>query len=216
MTEQQIDQLKSLLKESTLANELEQSSKDLDEKLLRAAQTRNTQQVKAPNVAIFGLPFSVLGTVSLAVVFTTGLFLGMSQMILPEERAMVLNGDSKLVAGKLITREAKVKDLIEAPEHAVTSNAPVKSSRDRILVDFDLPSASELIAQMEFNVEQDRADTQAAIDIAMLEISTMIELGTFDNARERYAMLLESCQPCSLPTTLEALVLDASVPSKTG
>lgn len=214
MTEQQITQFKDLLEKSSLARDLEQTSNDLDMKILSAAQARDASQVKTPSLSMFGLPLSVVGMVSLAILFTVGLFFGMSQMIVPDEQEIVVKSSSEKSVGRLVVSDTKVKNLVERPELAAQQDAPSKISRDKILMDFDLPATNKLLAQMEFSFERDPTHSQVAIELAMFEINAMIELGTFDSARERYAMLLENCEDCGLPTTLEALVL--SVAPQTG
>ena len=209
MTEKQLSQLKSLLEDSSLASELQKTSTELDEKILSAARAREASQVNNPKRAEFGLSFSMLATASLAIILTVGLFFGMSQMILPEESSMHISNGADLEQRQSFQKNSKVKDLITRPESVEMQDAPSKVSRDRILMEFSLPATNELIANVEFEFQQDRSDAQAAIDIAMFEISSMIELGSYDSARERYAMLLEDCHGCSLPTTLEALVLSA-------
>ena len=209
MTEKQLSQLKSLLEDSSLASELQKTSTELDEKILSAARAREASQASTPNRAEFGLSFSMLATASLAIILTVGLFFGMSQMILPEESSMHISNGADLEQQQLFQKNSKVKDLISRPESVTMQDAPSKVSRDRILMEFSLPATNELIANVEFEFQQDRSHAQVAIDIAMFEISSMIELGSYDNARERYAMLLEDCHGCSLPTTLEALVLSA-------
>ena len=207
MTEQQIAQFKSILDDSSLVSDLEKSSKDLDMKILSASRERETRKIKASKLAMFGLSINVLGTACLAVLFTVGLFFGMSHLIAPDELPIVFKDQPEVKVEGLVISEAPVKNLVVRPELVTRQDAPSKVSRDKILMDFSLPATSKLLAKMEFGVAQDREEAQAAINIAMFEINTMIELGTFDSARERYAMLLENCQACSLPTTLEALVL---------
>ncbi len=221
MTEKQIEQLRTILAASSLTEEVSQSPSDLDTQILQAAHERvSTQEGVAPFSlrALFGLPFSALVTVSLAVTLTAALFFGMSQMIVPNEPAIALVNNLEYERDTFLTRKAlvkntKVKDLVSRPELFSVHEAPSKMSRDRILMEFSLPAVSEVLAEGQFDFGQGRVAASNAIDDAMQEISAMVEIGTFDSARERYAKLLEVCDRCALPLTLEALVLDSTTPT---
>ena len=52
MTEQQIAQFKSILNDSSLASDLEKSSKDLDMKILSASRELKTREIKASKLSL--------------------------------------------------------------------------------------------------------------------------------------------------------------------
>jgi len=212
MTEKQIEQLKKVLANSSLENKLDDQSKDLDNKILRAAQrqAKSSQQRSSRSwLSNLDLPFNYMGAVSLAVLFTMGLFFGMSQIVSPPEQNLVSATVDEVKRPEFVSINSNEKAVIARPEYLAQEEAPTNISRDKILVDFALPSTDELIAKMEFGVDHERANARANIDLALNDISIMISLGTFDGARERYAKLLENCVSCILPPTLEALVLSS-------
>jgi len=213
MTEKQIEQLKNLLADSSAAYKLEQSTDELDVNILSAAHARESNHKSAPGMSLLtliGSPLSVLSTVTLAVILTVGLFFGMSQMIIPQERSVVHGDEVDYKQAKLLKNYTKVRELVSRPEMQALQEAPSKTSRDQILLEFNASNAVEALAHNPFGLGLDRVAASNAIDIAMQEIDVMIELGSFDSARARYASLVDTCQACDLPLTLEALVLNSA------
>ena len=84
------------------------------------------------------------------------------------------------------------------------------SARDQILAEMKLPNTAEILASLKFDVQQDRNLAEASINIAMTDIRQLIGVGQLSKARQRYAELRTMCANCTLPDTLEMLVIDAN------
>jgi len=216
MTEQQIRQLQELLDSS---DALENSS-ELDATILRAAKAnvRNADTNRFSSLSIFGLISpSVFTAVAASLVLTVGVFIMMSQVIITDKELKVVK-DSPMPV-ELEFSPNKVTDKVD-PARALNrprtvAQTPTSSmqARDQILADMSLPDVRQVISTMEFSLDADRALAQQSLQLAMNDIRSMIGQGRLNNARQRYERLRESCEVCTLPNTLEALVLNAEFTS---
>ncbi|MEM7357785.1 MAG: hypothetical protein AAF431_01655 [Pseudomonadota bacterium] len=214
MTEQQIEQLKSLLADSAD----QENSKQLDERILTAAaQTAQTRQTSTRAQASVRSPFGSLVTASLAVLFTGGVFLLMSNMVAvdepgpiaqvePDELKIVLENQPSTATQEMVVARQNPKRLMpEVLPPTLNSN---HRSKDEILAELDIPSADALLDTMEFSLAKDRPLARQALESALADINLMLNEGDWDDARKRYDRLRRSCMVCTLPPNLESLALN--------
>ncbi len=236
MTEKQIEQLKRVLSGSSVYDsELTDHSSQIDALILTAArETAETNRAKARAKASLlrtraRWSFSLLRSASLALVFTIGVFLVMGQMIKVNE-PLVGTGAFEMK----IDSTSGSKDIsssgqaaIEIPDHPAREPEPSRLSRDQILLNFDLAETQQLLTKLSLdfnrNSGSDHSELDAAtVQLAMVDISSLIKTGELDDARQRYSELKTECDDCGLPETLEALVIvlqsfsNQPINSKTG
>jgi len=229
MTEQQIENLKQLLSNS----ETPDSPSELDNKVLKAArlysQEVNNTREKNFLSRIFNA-FSPLGKLSagaLSVLLTAAIFLGMNQIIKVDSEFQTTEGllatsDDGKIELEIIAKESTTNRTISESNlgkpkfepkivGTKTEQAPQRlSARDQILAEMKLPNTAEILASLKFDIQQDRKLAEASINIAMTDIRPLIGVGHLSKARQRYAELRTMCAHCTLPDTLEMLVIDAN------
>lgn len=214
MTEQQIEQMKSLLADS----DRQQNSAQLDEKILHAA-ARTAQQRQSPTRQETSVrrSFGSLVTASLAVLLTGGAFLLMSKMVEVNEPGPLVQGESDelqlvLEAQPVIPQQSAsivTPDPTELlPKELPPTVNPYYRSKDEILAELDIPSADALLDSMEFSLAKDRPLARQALELALADIDLMLNEGEWDDARKRYDRLRRACTVCTLPPTLEAMALN--------
>jgi len=209
MTEKQIEHLKKVLADSQLA----ENSPELDDLILKSAhESAHASQVKfksTPRNFLTLVPVSFLRSATLAIVFTIGTFFAMGQLVSVDENVAAID-ESKLNIKEAASNEAAIKPdqtPLTLPENIALEPAPSSLSRDQILMNFELSDTEELLAQLSFDFSENPKLVQNNIEVAMIDISSLIQTGELDNARQRYSDLKTQCDGCSLPATLEALVL---------
>ena len=215
MTETQIEHLKKGLTDSKLAN----NSTELDQLILKSAhesaqKNRANGEPKKRNMSLLRLVLvSFLRSATLAIVFTSGVFLAMGQLLNVDD-TFTANNPSKANADKPVFIE-RLEPSIQAPivrhKNLALEPAPSGLSRDQILMNFELSDTEELLAQLSFNFSQNPEFDQGNIEVAMLDINSMIQIGELDDARQRYSDFKVECGDCNLPDSLEALVLAAQL-----
>ena len=213
MTEKQIQQLKKMLADSSLAD----NSSELDNTILKSAHAAaklNRVSVKPASSVnsvanrVFGfLPVSLLRSATLAVVFTLGAFFAMGQIVNVDESKIALKQADNFIDFDTSSEKKPARTTIVRPENVALEPAPSRLTRDQILMSFKLSDTGELIANLPFEFDRNSSFTQNSIALAMTDISSMIGVGELDNARQRYSELISQCDGCNLPETLEALVI---------
>jgi len=221
MTEKQIEQLKKILADSTLAD----SSTELDNAILMSARESakqplaekkavSDQAMRAQAGFFESLPVSFLRSASLAIVFTVGTFVVMGQLVSVDENIASFD-DAVIEENEVLSNEPVYKPnrtIIILPENVALEPAPSRLSRDQILMNFELSDTEELLAKLSLKFEPSTKPNNdglfgTAVQIAMLDIDSMIQTGELDDARQRYSDLKTDCDDCGLPDTLEALVI---------
>lgn len=226
MTEQQFEKLKQLLD----ASDAPQNSEALDQTILsaahqHAAQTKKQQHKQQKqqlahrrfmswltNVLQAGL----IQAAVLSVTLTLALFFVFGQITQVDEVTFV--ADNSLEYHESLRRNPPVASFgqqnnyiqdsfSERPNQSFeTVEAPqMVSSREQIVAQMQLPNIQSLLDGMVFEHQTDRQLAESAIALAMNDISFMLNAGDLDTARQRYALLKDTCRVCELPDTLEAL-----------
>jgi len=214
MTEHEIKTIKKLLANSHTPS----NSQELDQRIIEHANS--TASVKSENQnKIFGIGF--LSPAILAIVLTLGLFFWMGQIVSVDQIAA-----QKQAAVDALNFEQRNADIepaenyqpIDRPEKIAVLPKPeqTQSARDAILFEYDLPSTDVLLANMDLATEFDSQEVGQSIELALTDIKGMISQRQFNEARMRYALLRQNCRECSLPNTLEDLVLADSSFTKPG
>ena len=222
MTEKQIMQLQNLLSKSTA----EATSDDFDQRVLEASKQAIVLKKASSNDSKDRLktllqPLGFIRTAILSVSLTLAIFVGMGQLLTFDHidlTATNKNEKSQDTIQVIGTEPFKAKsDLtIHKPVALIAEHAPSQIQRDNALLSslesIGLPETRDLLATMEFSVISERSLAQNNIDSAMDDIRSMIELGQFDDARERYVQLKrvqlkQHCPPCTLPDSLDDLLI---------
>jgi len=221
MTKQQVKHLKTLLDSSAV----EESSKELDEKILRAAnaqieQNRRDKTQKNRSLLIFRSR-GTFGAAALSVVLTIGCFWGLSQLFKADEAYAPLVIRSEKVKIDVVegSNVATPKELIIDDTHQLNNPLDVPESadaRDLILADMDLPRTQDLLSSIYVEQASDRVFMHNNIIAAMDDIRDMLNGGRLDKARQRYEELRQLCDGCRLPESLEALVLNGQTAADSG
>jgi len=217
MTEQQIENLKQLLSNS----ETSDCSSVLDSKILNAAklqseQSTNSAQDKSSSWFFHAFnSFGKLSAAALSVVITAALFVGLNQLISVDssphetDRPLVKTGNDNIeIELEVVVNDSPTNENIAEPK-SVTPPAR-QPARDQILSEMELPNTADIMASLNFDIQQDRNLAEAAINIAMNDIRQFIGVGQLHKARLRYAELRKMCSNCTLPDTLEMLVFNAN------
>lgn len=208
MTEQQINNLGKILASS----ETIESSSQLDKIILTAAH--QNKPIKKSFSLFNGFhfqPLSFASSVVLSIAFTIFIFAGMGQLISIEHPSLANeeltpNNQTLAVTEK---KSTSVESATLKPE--IISQAPMTpKARDQLLVEMALPDTKYLLNRMEFSFIEERDQAETSITAALGDIQLMIADGELNDARQRYERLRRSCETCSLPVTLEALVLNAN------
>lgn len=217
MTEQQFDQMKRLLESS----KGEQNSQALDQQILsEAAENVSSMKTTKSINGWFSASFSYLrlnslndylqsGFVPSAVVsisLTLAVFFGLGQLLSIE--ITPLKNDQVLTQQQAIVEVDKGHAIKTNKKHdiALVEKPILGEARAKVIAQMELPDIQSLLNEMTFEQTQDRTLAENAINIAMADIRSMLDLGRIDSARERYALLKLDCFKCSLPDSLDALV----------
>ena len=156
-------------------------------------------------------------TAGLAVLFTGGVFLLMSNMVAvdqpgpiaqgePDELKIVLENQPPIAQQEMVVASQDPKRLM--PEALPPTPSSNHRSKDEILAELDIPSADALLDTMEFSLAKDRPLARQALESALADINLMLNEGDWDDARKRYDRLRRSCMVCTLPPNLESLALN--------
>lgn len=224
MTEQQVKKLKDLLD----ATDAPINSAELDSRIMRAASTQAEQRNRShrDNKPFLGFMSSSLFTAAvLSLLMTAGVFIALSQIVNTGNQSNIAAQSKTAIEinfGSGAALKAHKPVSSDSTQVAVRldelSPTPTDSSqtRDQILAQMSLPDGQDVLGGMEFLLEADRVLAEQSVQLAMSDIRTMIGQGQLKSARERYERLRQSCDVCSLPSTLEALVLNDGAISDSG
>jgi len=219
MTEQQFEQLTQRLKASA-----KQSPESLDQAILanaNAVAEQNQRQVTATKPKktswisnLFQTTFAQSAFVSVAL--TVAVFATLALLIKPDQQESTLASDSKNIEFDLVRQSPNESTGLEINRPKVDALRPqiampqTQQARDQILAQMPLPDVQALLDEMDFSAQHDRQLTQSMISLAMDDIRVLIDNQNLEGARVRYARLIESCESCPLPNTLEALLIVGS------
>ena len=209
MTEQQIKHLEKILNHSKADLE----TPELDKKILLAAKTKTSTNSRPINFNPFNLiQFGFLGSATLSIMITAGIFFTLNRIISVERSSSILSADpitlNKQNQQRNVTQSTQTPEIISRPDHIVIAVPTTQHARDQILMEMDLPDIKTLLSKMESPLSKDIILTENLIVQAMDDIRLMISNGKLNNARQRYDELKRYCISCSLPESLEALVLN--------
>ncbi len=212
MTEKQIEQLKKMLSDTHPIY----STDELDNQILEAARLES-EKLKAESIDSRGGSWlNSLGSLGVAAMLTVIVFLGLSQVISPDDlvtsKVPTQDVDSVAFEPKETNSSAQrlSQNTIVKPSSTQFSSAPSNGSRDDILMQFDLSETQDLLANLSGDLFGDAGVKQSSIRLAMNDINSLIQVGEFDGARQRYRDFTFDCKECGLPDSLEDLVLAAS------
>jgi len=212
MTERQIENLKKLLMNSKVTED----TPELDDKILTAAKQHAKNLTRQSNWSL--LQFGTLSSVTLSIAFTVTLFFGLNQILninAPSEIQAQHNAEVNvaLLANKQKATQPSASVITHPNELikklGVVSAPEAQPVRDQILAQLELPNTQDILATMSFQLQEDHKLAENSINFAMSDIRQLISGGQLDKARVRYAQLREMCDGCTLPNTLEALVINA-------
>ena len=226
MTEQQFEKIKELLDASKPA----QSSTELDNKILTmAAQQLDQDKQQQVRGQIFAGSFKKVlswlqkftqNGIAQAAVLSTALtlvvFVGMAQLLKVEQGSSFTASEQTTlefkVSSKIVNETLPARTKVALP--TIEFEMPeTQQARDQILASMPLPDINSLLNDVVSQDSRDRQFTQSVVSVAMKDIRFMLDNGQLDDARVRYAKLKKRCTECSLPDTLEALVVIANYSS---
>lgn len=232
MTEQQIQQLKKLLENSS-HNE---NSTELDHAILGKAQAMSEQrqrlntQASGQTQSIRGLShwfatFGFMRSAALSVALTVAVFWGLNKAISVDHQAQPLiannsSFDDLAYVTRVDNRPKGAQSLskFDRPVYAPGTSPQLLTIdvRDQILAEMEFPETQRVLDSIALSLDENRMTTEAVVVQAMTDIKDMIREGQLNNARDRYNLLLLACGQCALPDTLEALVLNLDQGSSSG
>ena len=203
MTEQQLEQLKSILNSSPE----EQNSNHLDEKILLAAKERSPNREGMWRLS----SFSPVSAAAIAVVLTASAFWAMNFALQPNELLAPVGIDEHTIEFTVQAQELEPRvsnnSIITRPGNPPLYQRSPGESKEQLLAGLGLLNPEILLDGMDFPIAKDRQSAKLALNTAMADINQMISSGQFRDARKRYDHLRRSCQGCTLPLTLDALAL---------
>jgi len=217
MTEKQIEQLKKMLSETHTT----QSTQELDKQIVDAARLESIKLKGATKPPRLGTWLTSLSSFGAAAALTVGVFLGLSQMLSPDDletnlalkktspegsRSVVIGSDVPQKTPNMVVTSSNTQPN-SVPE---ISLAPSGGSRDEILMRFDPSETQDLLASLSAEFTGETWFDESGIVLAMNDINSLIRVGEFDGARQRYRDFKFGCKDCGLPDALEDLVLAAS------
>lgn len=189
-------------------------SKSLDEEICHLA---NQQAVRNRNMNGHSFRLSHLAAATASVVITLGLFTAMYQVIQPQQpdSSIAVSGTSYEDLKFISLDEPQLKDYrIPRPERELLARvAPTQDQRDEILRNMELPEPHQIVAKMELLLENQRTNIEGELALAFSDIELSILNDELRNARSRYYALLQVCQTCDLPNTLEVLMINSVAPT---
>lgn len=213
MTEQQIKYLQEVLDRSNL----EPNSVKLDSTILRASHEHTEaapEGVEAKSLLGFlaiDAHLGAFGVASAAIGLTVVMLLALSFLVDTNKFRQPANVDTQLVielmpqSAELNIVEPVASGIVSRPDDSFTQATP-HSESELLKTDLVLPNTEELLKELDYALPQHQRDARNAISLAMNDIRRMLDGGRIENAKDRYEELVENCDVCILPATLEALV----------
>lgn len=206
MTERELNEITRLLNQDAHPN----ANPELDRTILVAAeQYAQTQQAKRSILT----RNAWVPAMSLALVMTVGLLVGMSAWVSPIAPKAPLTGQTLPIN---VTTPARTQSDDKVDRSMVTVSEPPQRSHtaqsDDVLTSYPLPDTETVLAAMQFDVESQRVVASEQVHLALHDMNQLIQRGALHDARQRYQRLRETCLSCELPSTLELLVLATREP----
>ena len=206
MTERELNEITRLLNQDAHPN----ANPELDRTILVAAeQYAQTQQAKRSILT----RNAWVPAMSLALVMTVGLLVGMSAWVSPIAPKAPLTGQTLPIN---VTTPAQTQSDDKVDRSMVTVSEPPQLSHtaqsDDVLTSYPLPDTETVLAAMQFDVESQRVVASEQVHLALHDMNQLIQRGALHDARQRYQRLRETCLSCELPSTLELLVLATREP----
>ena len=206
MTERELNEITRLLNQDAHPN----ANPELDRTILVAAeQYAQTQQAKRSILT----RNAWVPAMSLALVMTVGLLVGMSAWVSPIAPKAPLTGQTLPIN---VTTPARTQSDDKVDRSMVTVSEPPQLSHtaqsDDVLTSYPLPDTETVLAAMQFDVESQRVVASEQVQLALHDLNQLIQRGALHDARQRYQRLRETCLSCELPSTLELLVLATREP----
>ena len=206
MTERELNEITRLLNQDAHPN----ANPELDRTILVAAeQYAQTQQAKRSILT----RNAWVPAMSLALVMTVGLLVGMSAWVSPIAPKAPLTGQTLPIN---VTTPAQTQSDDKVDRSMVTVSEPPQLSHtaqsDDVLTSYPLPDTETVLAAMQFDVESQRVVASEQVQLALHDLNQLIQRGALHDARQRYQRLRETCLSCELPSTLELLVLATREP----
>jgi hypothetical protein len=206
MTERELNEITRILNQDTHAN----ASSELDRTILAAAeQYTNSQQAKHS----FLRRNAWVPAMSLALMMTVGLLIGMSVWVSPTAPKQTLVEQTIPLDVNTDTHTRPAKDLDRSA--VAVSDPPIHRQTmqsDDVLTSYPLPDTATVLAAMQFDLQSQRQAASEQVQLALHEMSQLIQRGALHDARQRYQRLRETCLSCELPSTLELLLLASREP----
>ncbi|GHA03712.1 hypothetical protein GCM10008090_11110 [Arenicella chitinivorans] len=206
MTERELNEITRLLNQDTHPN----ASPELDRTILAAAeQYTHKQQIKRS----FLSRNAWVPAMSLALVMTVGLLVGMSAWVAPTAPEAPLTGQTLPINVSTPTQTQSSDDVDRTV--ATLSEPPLlnhSAQSDDVLTSYPLPDTETVLAAMQFDLQSQREAASEQVQLALHDMSQFIQRGALHDARQRYQRLRETCLSCELPSTLELLLLASREP----
>lgn len=217
MTEQQIENLKKVLSSS----EQELNSSDLDKKIITASKINAPERRRLFDSWVENYQsLSMISSAALSVLLTVGMLFTLSFILSSNdninERNNVAVQASIVDQVVVIEQDSSVATAVPntALQQPSTQQPATQHARDQILASIEPLDIKVILDGMEFSHVDERALAEMAVTEAMADIRFMVMDGQLNSARDRYERLRRSCAVCSLPKTLEALVLNEESSSR--
>lgn len=214
MTEHEVKALKSILDQAKPGV----TPNELDQKILLAAdeqaaylKAKRSQKRWMGALREHQLPIN-LGPAVLSITMTAMVFFGLSKLftVSPTETPVLTNNTPTEIIIETANEEITTLDDTELyPSDVFLDASPLAiNSRDQILAEIQLPSTDRMLQGMQFDQSSDRLLAMELVTQAMVDIRSLLVSGEFNRARNRFEQLRERCDVCTLPKSLEVLVLN--------
>lgn len=206
MTERELNELTRLLNQNTHSN----ASPELDRTILAAAEEYTSKQ---HTKRAFLSRNAWVPAMSLALVMTVGLLVAMSVWVTPTAPEAPLTGQTLPINVSTPTHTQSSDDVDRS---MVTLSEPPllnhSAQSDDVLTSYPLPDTETVLAAMQFDLQSQRQAASEQVQLALHDMSQLIQRGALHDARQRYQRLRETCLSCELPSTLELLLLASREP----
>lgn len=179
----------------------------------KAAEIRAEQRQKA---WFRRKAMSFASAFSLAITITAASLLIMSHLTAVPELELFADTPSTTLSNERQSTITIARSIDSLPPGMLATPVVRAQSRfysaDEILQEFSLPSPTALARRMNLDTSADRWAIVSSLSSALADISAMIGVGEFEQARQRYQRLRQSCANCQLPNSLEELTLVSLAP----
>lgn len=209
MNKQQFRRLKTVLRRGKSSNR--EAARDTQLTHLAHQKAAQLRANRRQNSRIRQRALSFASSFSIAVTITTFSFLIMSHIVAAPEQELFADQEKQNSVGDEQQNLTIARSVNSLPPGMLATPVARGQSRfysaDEILQEFSLPSPTELAQRMNFGSSTDQWAMVSTLSTAMADIAAMIGVGEFEQARDRYQRLRQSCLSCQLPDSLEKLAL---------